>query len=126
MALNFSRNQVTQEPGSKHRELDSESQVHLESSNAKIDLHLSPKQKTTLFTNGWFCKKCGCLTEHRKLHNQEVCVECGSILGYKKPFRKQKKYYLKNYRQINIKNWSPEQAAEFSKSILQQFKEYGE
>ena len=80
------------------------------------------------FTNGWFCKECDCTTEHRKLNGQEICVKCGSILGYPKSIRQrgQKKHYLKNYRHINIRNWSPEQAVEFSKSILQQFKEQGE
>ena len=31
--------------------------------------------------NGWFCKVCGCVTEHRKVNGKEVCVDCGSALG---------------------------------------------
>jgi uncharacterized membrane protein YvbJ len=79
-------------------------------------------------TNGWFCKKCDKVTEHRRLNNQETCLQCGSKLGYPKSIinRSQKKYRFKNSRHINISHWSPEQVAEFSKSILQQFKEQGE
>jgi hypothetical protein len=137
MASSFSHEQILSklpQPGAKLGESDLDSGIRLE---AGASFSASPQSKQPfypkgltekLFVNGWFCEKCDCTTEHKKINGQEICVKCGSFLGYKKnnSTHNQKKHYLKNYRHINIKNWSPEQAAEFSKTILQQFKEQGE
>lgn len=37
------------------------------------------------FENGWFCKTCGCITEHQKVCGQQVCVICGCRPNGEKP-----------------------------------------
>jgi len=56
------------------------------------------------YKNAWFCKQCNCLTEHKKMKNdQEVCLICGFRMG--KPVKEkltaqQRNYYLKNKEKI--------------------------
>lgn len=33
------------------------------------------------FINGFFCKKCDRVTEHKKVKSTQICLECGFVLG---------------------------------------------
>ena len=54
---------------------------------------VSVVEQPVFFHNGWPCPKCGCMTEHKNVMGQEVCLTegCGYKLG--KPYEKQKAYY---------------------------------
>jgi hypothetical protein len=43
------------------------------------------------FKNGWPCPECGCMTEHRQVQGQQVCLECGHRLGKPSGYVKAKK-----------------------------------
>jgi ribosomal protein S27AE len=38
---------------------------------------VSVVEKPVFFRNGWYCPKCGCMTEHKKVKGRQVCLECG-------------------------------------------------
>ncbi len=76
------------QPGTKLGESDDTAGVRLEAKDTK-SLLLSPHRAATpknfdgkcRFLNGWFCKKCGRVTEHEKVEGREVCLECGYKMG---------------------------------------------
>ena len=37
------------------------------------------------FTNGWYCPRCTCVTEHKEVLHQQVCLECGLTPRGSKP-----------------------------------------
>jgi len=82
------RENLSPEPGSKLGE--SGRHACLEAQDAtRSELSISPKQETTLkglplkcrFKNGWFCKTCDRVTEHKAVKRQQVCLECGAKMG---------------------------------------------
>jgi hypothetical protein len=91
----LSHTEIPQKPNAKHGELDYATGVHLEAEGAKNTLSpFSPYKAAALtklfegkplFHNGWFCKQCDCVTEHRNVQGREVCLECGFALGKPKP-----------------------------------------
>jgi len=103
MASTLSHKNTTK-PGAKLGE-SAQLQSGLEAEGAKNTLSLSPHKEATkifegtpLFHNGWFCKQCDCVTEHRNVQGREVCLECGFALGKPKPVvaAQQRDYCLKN------------------------------
>jgi hypothetical protein len=44
---------------------------------SQVNVYAEPPQ----FKNGWYCKRCDCLTEHAKTAKGLVCCECGCVLG---------------------------------------------
>lgn len=79
--------------------------------------------------NGWFCIHCNRVSEHEKIKGVQICKKChrpATEVSDDERKRLQKKYRYRKDRHINIQHWTPQQAAEFARGILQQFKDMGE
>ena len=49
------------------------------------------------FENGWFCTVCACVTEHKEVEGQQVCLACGFKMG-----QQQKAYYKANRAKLSV------------------------
>ena len=68
------------QPGTKLGEPDRDCEVRLEAQDARSSSP-SPQKEVCRFRNGWFCQQCDRVTEHKKVRDREICLECGFAMG---------------------------------------------
>ena len=95
------------QPGAKLGEPDRDCEVRLEAQDARSSSP-SPQKEVCRFRNGWFCKQCDCLTEHKKVRDREICLECGFAMGdpskEKNSLAKNKEKLTAQKRDYRVKN----------------------
>ena len=56
------------------------------------------EQEPVRFRNGWPCKQCGRLTEHKKVRDVQVCLVCGAPMREVPDVKAKQREYQRHFR----------------------------